>query len=258
MFQSKRICKTGTGELRKVTKHGKAFALKIFNKQDEHSKDNPLKEIELLKLLREHRHPSLSHSVDEGVFDTNKWVLLSFFEHGDLFSFVQKENGLSISQTTTVTTQVCYGLKHLRRFGRIHGDVSLENILISSIHPLQIKLCDFGLTAKVNEIRSTCGKRAYMPLEMHLHSKIKAKSSQDVFALGVTIWTMLFNSFPFSETTTNRYRKLFQCCEIHNSVLEWGYDIDKLNSKVYKLAIQMMQPSPLNRPPLSRILSRLT
>lgn len=249
------ICTTQTGQIHKVQHKGNTFVLKKFSCARKHVKNNPIREIKLLQTLRKHPHPNVIDSVDECIADY--WVLLPFAEHGDVFDFVHERGGLQAHDATVITSQVCRGLKHLKRHGWVHCDVSLENMLLYNLCPLRVKLCDFGLSSRINKLRWTHGKEAYMAPELFTQTRIQAKSSQDVFSTGVSIWAMLFNTLPFPAANTDAYKKLFEACEIHQRVLEWKLEKQKLSSRVYTLAIQMMSSSPLDRPPISRILRSL-
>ena len=52
--------------------------------------------------------------------------------NGELFDFVQKQEGMSESSARDMFSQIVCGLKHCHSHGVAHRDLKLENILLDS------------------------------------------------------------------------------------------------------------------------------
>jgi len=83
----------------------------------------------------------------------NHTVLL--FEHlpynlRQVLSKFGKNVGINLSSVISYTHQLISALKHLSKFGIIHADIKLDNILVTS-NFTQVKLCDFGSAILISE-----------------------------------------------------------------------------------------------------------
>lgn len=94
----------------------------------------------------------------------------------------------------------------LHDLGICHRDLSLENILLqksadSGSDGLQVKLIDFGMSTlqrhTCNEIR---GKQSYQAPEMHRKDEDYDGFLTDVFALGVVIYCLASQDYPWQST----------------------------------------------------------
>lgn len=60
---------------------------------------------------------------------------------------------------------ICRAIEYIHSFNFIHRDIKPENILLNNKD--QVKLCDFGWSAKLNNQRKTfCGTYEYMAPEI--------------------------------------------------------------------------------------------
>lgn len=75
------------------------------------------------------------------------YIVMDFFPGGDLFSIIEKEEGLDEAAVRFYLAEVAAGLNDLHRLGFVHRDVKPENVLIArSGH---VRLVDFGVAARV-------------------------------------------------------------------------------------------------------------
>lgn len=93
----------------------------------------------------------------------------------------------------------------------MHQDLKPPNVLFSADRT-QVKLCDFGVSNKVEQTRVTCAARAgsirFMPpeqLDEQLNTKI------DVWALGCILLQMITGKLPFSGLV-NDFKIMTEAC----------------------------------------------
>jgi serine/threonine protein kinase KIN1/2 len=83
----------------------------------------------------------------------------------------------------------------------IHRDLKLENVLFSTTAHRKIKVVDFGIagmcTGGAGEQNDASTLRYTTP-EMLLSVNSKANPAMDVWAIGIMLYYMLFNEFPFN------------------------------------------------------------
>lgn len=87
---------------------------------------------------------------------------------------------------------VCEALGVLHINGLIHGDVSLGNLIVNGD---KIVLTDYDFVAKIGEPVASAGTPMYSSLT-HLKGS-PAESANDFFALGASVFHMLFKKMPF-------------------------------------------------------------
>jgi len=124
--------------------------------------------------------------------------------------------------------QTLRAVQRLHMHGIAHGDLSLENILLTrGEHGLQVKLIDFGM-ACVGRTRQIgqFGKPSYQAPELHQQAAVSSGVCTcwvplvsavpcrfydaflaDVFALGVVFFTMAAREYPWSSTKRGRCRR---------------------------------------------------
>jgi serine/threonine-protein kinase HSL1, negative regulator of Swe1 kinase len=105
-----------------------------------------------------------------------------------------------------------------------HRDLKLENLLIDKLEK-KIKLIDFGLAEKIDPDR---GSKGYFGTLEYLAPEVETKRGAynekcDMWSLGVIMYAMLTNKFPF----TNKKLETFK---IRDMIQEGKYDTDSKNS----------------------------
>ena len=75
------------------------------------------------------------------------YIVMDFFPGGDLFSIIEKEEGLDESAVKFYLAEIASGLNDLHCLGFVHRDVKPENVLIAGSG--HVRLVDFGVAARV-------------------------------------------------------------------------------------------------------------
>jgi len=193
-----------------------------------------------------------------GVFrgDKTTYIVTELASEGDLFYWRSKPHlpvhGQEIEALVRpVALQIIDSLRQLHDLSIVHGDVSLENILLSS--SLQIKLIDFGL-ASTSRFRQGLGcKPAYKAPEVRTGKEFDGFLS-DAFAVGVTLYGLFSNEYPWLSTRPGRCKSFDYFCKngfyafIKKRRLRCGSHVEKLLSEpVIELLSGLLDPDPATR-----------
>lgn len=96
---------------------------------------------------------------------------MEYVPAGELGTFVNEQGGrLSETLTQTIGKQVLHALHYLHAERITHRDIKPDNILISSVTPMRVKLSDFGLSKLVQEesfMKTFCGTLLYCAPEVY-------------------------------------------------------------------------------------------
>jgi len=79
---------------------------------------------------------------------------------------------------------ILYTAKMMHRKKIVHGDLSMDNILLDNDHAY---FCDFGLAVKIGEMTSGFWNNSYPYHAPELKNQIPADPNQDVYSLGVIL-----------------------------------------------------------------------
>ena len=116
---------------------------------------------------------------------------------------ILKRDYFSESLICFISYQILNGLKYIHNNKVVHLDIKPENIVIDEY--LNIKLINFSLSsdyskAKFNKIKiHFVGTSNYIAPEILSHKAIDLKdlNKVDLYSLGVTIFKLAFNSYPY-------------------------------------------------------------
>ena len=162
-----------------------------------------------VKIMSQLSHPNIIAIHD--FFNLHKhFVLIIDYIPGslDLFDYLTVHNKLSESKAKTIFKQIMLALDYLHTECQVaHLDIKPENILITP-STLQIKLIDFGAANYITseEHLDFDGTRQYACPEILQHQHYKPVAT-DLWACGVTLYTMLMGHFPFF-STEDYYKEL--------------------------------------------------
>lgn len=122
------------------------FAIKVIQKrrQDPKEVEFILREMDIMMSVS---HPNIVNTYD--IFDSPSilHLVLEFMSGGELFDIVADKGRLSEQQASQVVRDLITGVEYLHSCDVVHCDIKPENILCKTDQwPLQVKLCDFGLS----------------------------------------------------------------------------------------------------------------
>lgn len=142
------------------------------------------------------------------------YVVTSLATGGDLFSWCDISIAPGIAREKLmkpIVGQFLEGFRWLHNLGISHRDISLENLLLTEDNSApglkRVKIIDFGMADMKrlfsNEVR---GKQSYQAPEMHEPAKVCDSFLSDAFAVGVVIYCMSVQDYPWISTVKNQCR----------------------------------------------------
>ncbi|MCJ1436782.1 hypothetical protein MMC27_006164 [Xylographa pallens] len=158
-------------------------------------------EIHVLDYLRreEYRHPNIVEMRD--FFEDNNNYYIEMVPHGlpgmDLFDYIEMRSTMEEAECKNIFLQVVAAVHHLHTKALVvHRDIKDENIILDGEH--KVKLIDFGSAAyiKSGPFDVFVGTIDYAAPEV-LQGKPYRGKEQDVWALGILLYTLVYKENPF-------------------------------------------------------------
>ncbi|KAJ4310855.1 serine/threonine protein kinase [Fusarium piperis] len=199
----------GQVKLARNKQSGKKIVLKYVTKRrilvDTWTRDRKLGtvplEIHVLEYLRrpEFLHPNIIEM--EGFFEDDINYYIEMIPHGlpgmDLFDYIELRTNMEESECRSIFVQVANAIHHLHTKARVvHRDIKDENVILDGEG--NIKLIDFGSAAyiKSGPFDVFVGTIDYAAPEV-LAGKPYRGTEQDVWALGILLYTIIYKENPF-------------------------------------------------------------
>ncbi|XP_069136542.1 phosphorylase b kinase gamma catalytic chain, skeletal muscle/heart isoform-like isoform X2 [Argopecten irradians] len=187
---------------------GKEYAVKIIDisteKQEayqaEQTKQDTIREINILKMCSGHKHIIELHDS----FETNTFIFLVFelCKQGELFDYLTQVVTLSEKRTRIVIRQLLEAVDFIHKKNVVHRDLKPENILLDD--DLNLKLSDFGFATVLGpkeELSELCGTPGYLApevLAVSMYDDVPGYGQPvDMWAIGVIMYTLLCGAPPF-------------------------------------------------------------
>jgi serine/threonine protein kinase len=183
-----------------------------FNLAHPHESEQPWNDIGCNAFLDSVGYPYCAKLI--GVFrDTDMTsVVTEFAAGGDMFRWASKiveEPGLlREARVKPLAKQIGRGIQYLHELSIVHGDLSLENILLTpaadSDAGAHIKIIDFGaaVTGRFQKGRVT-GKEQYQAPEMFDEEIQYDGFLSDAFSFGVAMYCVCLHDYPWKFTSGN-------------------------------------------------------
>ena len=186
------------------TKRGKIkkIALK-FKIEDKKVKEN--QEINIFRKLHNKNITEIYAYIKMN--DFSNFCALELGNFGDIEHFqkiILKRSVISETMINYFTRQILEALDYIHRCKIVHMDIKQRNILINS--ELNIKLTDFSAACYYGSFNAEdivkfplVGTRKFMSPEIieRAHMKIKDAEKIDIYSLGVTLYNLAFDSYPY-------------------------------------------------------------
>jgi len=202
------------------------------------------------------------------------YFILEYLEM-DLFEFLQSVSLSSPSSSTSILTeneaaeifyQICCAVQKIHSNNYVHHDLKLDNIMINksgnwknnnnnnNTTNLEIKIIDFGLSAKVSgkkgeKIKSFSGTKMYAAPELFCGIPYEPKAT-DIYSLGVILFALLTTAFPFSRHS-KKFKKEKTDVTYINNVCD---QMNNVSQEAKNLVRFMLDPQPEFRLEIDEIL----
>jgi len=185
---------------------------------------------------------------------------------GDLGAVMKKRHA-STAVKHQLFMEMLRGVATMHEAGYIHRDLKPANILISGkcgAGPCHAKVADLGLSCshsgKISRCNGIGGTPMYMAPETLRHAAGAGRyadgvnSKNDVWALGLIFYEMLFGHMPQSIASSSSMRALER--NIIGFKIQNDPEYTKMNSDTKELFQKMLEPKPRNRWSAAEALSK--
>lgn len=225
--------------------------------------DKIRREIAIMKKC-DHPHVVKLIEVLDDVTSRKIYLVLEYLEKGEIkwqhLDEVTHETRpvLKFHEAQKVFRDVVLGLEYLHYQGIIHRDIKPANLLVSADNV--VKISDFGVSFASSldyannelELCKTAGTPAFLAPELcqtevlSQEKELKVDHKIDIWALGVTLFCLLFDTLPFNsesefklfEVINNEPLKIPPKTTLADpedvSDLEWDFTVDLLNKLLTK------------------------
>ncbi|CAD8124449.1 unnamed protein product [Paramecium sonneborni] len=191
------------------------YALKCLAQTTEQNAINLFNEIQILRHIQ---HPYIIQMI--GYCSDCSCMLLELMPFGSLYK-VLLSGPLPLAIANGITLQIAEALSYLHSKGITHGDLKLDNLLISL--DFKVKLCDFGF-AKINGSTpipkaTISGSEGYTAPEIwHIPQDLK---KCDMFSLGVVYFIMVTGHPPFESNNPSTEDSWWKLIKNENWSIFW-------------------------------------
>ncbi|XIA65223.1 bifunctional protein-serine/threonine kinase/phosphatase [Bradyrhizobium sp. TZ2] len=135
---------------------------------------------------------------------TRLYLVMPFYEGEMLEKRLKRRPPLALPEGLDLAQKIARGIVAVHRAGIVHRDIKPDNVIVCAPVPGQptgVKIIDFGLarhtTSKEVGIVAEPGTPSFMAPE--LYAGAPASELSDQFALGVTIYRLFTDRFPYGE-----------------------------------------------------------
>ena len=180
---------------------GTLVALKVVRDRhkDQYDLDHTFRRfLQEYEIVQRIKHPSVVQLFDLGVSDEHAWLVMEFFNEGDLRR--RMRGGLRPRPALRTAIGIARALEAMHEAGVLHRDLKPGNVMLREDG--SPALIDFGMskdTALAQEVTDTgliFGTPHYMSPEQGHGETIDARS--DIYSLGVIVFEMLTRQKPFA------------------------------------------------------------
>ncbi len=225
------------------------YAAKVISKENLQSASARERLVSEFKIHKSLNHP---HIVRFSRYFEDKYNVYLLMERcrGPI-SLEREQQRLSEPAAQHVFAQLISAVQYLHTNHIIHKDIKLKNILITDDRSGEphISLCDFGLSALLQDQSSLCFKTAGTPLYMspEVLAGLGHNYAVDLWGLGVVLYALLVGITPFAASTRT---------EVYHNIrtLTYSYPADHgLSTDAQSLINALLQKDPTCRMPLNTI-----
>ena len=212
-------CELGKGKFGHVflaerLRDKKLYAIKIVlkcNPTEEEYKINRW-ESTIFNCLHNIKNENIIKTIQRYESETKIFFVFEYVKGSDLKTYIKSneynQNIYSLTNLINITFQILNGVKCLHKYGIIHRDIKSANIMVNQDYTNDskgtpkdsVKLVDFGLSrilGKYEYSDDPYGSLCFKAPELIKHIKYNFKV--DIWAVGVTLFYMIYGELPFEK-----------------------------------------------------------
>ncbi|KAI8093406.1 kinase-like domain-containing protein [Halteromyces radiatus] len=166
-------------------------------------------EIHILHTLRKIPHDNCGDMMDYFEDDDYYYIVMELHGAGmDLFDYIELKDTMHESEIRSIFKQIALAVQHLHIHKIVHRDIKDENVVLDQNGG--IRLIDFGSAAYIRPGRryeTFVGTLDYAAPEI-LRGQTYEGPPQDVWALGILLYTLVYRENPFYDIDEIMAREL--------------------------------------------------
>jgi serine/threonine protein kinase len=181
------------------------------------------------------------------------YILMELCVNGDLFDIIYGQTPISLGSLQNLFHQILSAVESCHSSGICHRDVKPENILFDSA--FTAKLADFGSSSRIETLQhSRIAPGKYVPPEALRNCNYNGEIG-DVFSLGVVLFVMYTQTFPFfSVDSCDTFYRHF----VNNTENFWKLHSQNRGDQFFTLEFKdliekMLNPDPFRRASLEDV-----
>ncbi|KAI8061868.1 kinase-like domain-containing protein [Gilbertella persicaria] len=156
-------------------------------------------EIHILHTLRKYPHENLGNMIDYFEDADHYYIVMGLHGAGmDLFDFIELNDIIPEAEIIRIFRQIALGVRHLHDHKIVHRDIKDENVVLDQKNG-GLQLIDFGSAAYLKPGRkyeTFVGTLDYAAPEI-LRGHTYSGKPQDIWALGILLFTLIYRENPF-------------------------------------------------------------
>ena len=214
----KKLKVIGTGQfglVYKVEFQGKEYAIKKISKEkidynkdgdSEYMKKALKREIELIKRMSQYENSVKFYYYFE---EEKEYILVLELCDTDLKKLSEAKGRFTSSEILSIMEGLNKPFKYMHNNGILHRDIKPENIMIKYVDSSKTKFIpkigDYGISRELDNGKATTilGSPRYMAPELLLGAD-EYTGKSDLFSIGVMVYKLYFNEFPFPMPKNNK------------------------------------------------------
>ncbi|CAK4619373.1 hypothetical protein LEN26_016295 [Aphanomyces euteiches] len=176
--------------------------------------------------------------------DTMLAMVFDYCPRGELLHALSLAKRFDQHAALEYVAQIAQAIDFLHMHEIAHRDISLENVLLTDGHCIQ--LCDFGLACHATQCTNeTVGKLLYMAPEV-LAGQTYIPKQADMWSLGVALFTMVVGHYPFHEASM--YDAFYSIhARLGLAALLRKHNVAWISPDMQELLGHLLDVDPLNR-----------
>ncbi|MED6220731.1 Serine/threonine-protein kinase sapk2 [Stylosanthes scabra] len=152
------------------------------------------------------KHPNIVRFKEVLLTPTHLAIVMEYAAGGELFERICNYGKFGEDEARFFFQQLISGVSYCHSMQICHRDLKLENTLLDGSTAPRVKICDFGYSKSSvlhSQPKSTVGTPAYIAPEVLTRKEYDGKIA-DVWSCGVTLYVMLFGTYPFEDPADPR------------------------------------------------------
>lgn len=193
------IGKGNFGDVWRARKGLEVVAVKVLDLEE--TVDDVEALIQETRFLSALRHKNIIRYHETLVKETTIWIVMELCGGGSCQDLLRYHKHLGEDVVAAIMSQVLCGLEYIHRERKLHRDIKLANILITTTG--QVKLADFGVSAQITMTHAKqhtfVGTPYWMAPEVIMRLNQGYNEKADIWLLGITVIELAMGKPPHND-----------------------------------------------------------